>query len=315
MPQTRRQRQLQAPTISLLDHVDDDLLALVLSNCAETELRHAFTVCKAFQSPAAVQLHKRCCIALVGSTPQGLQSSNLGVFIKRTELVNGYPSYITAGDETIMLWHAGKRWWIHEASMVGQRYGWISVIDAALSPESVKAAWKVWDDHRKEWFEAAEVRCIGGNALAGELVNAASRIALVGSTPQGLRSSKLGVFTKRTELVNGYPSYIRAGDETTMLWHAENRWWINKASMVGQPRGWISVIDAALTPESVKAAWKVNAHHRKEWFEAPGVRVLVDMVEPTRRFWNSTTREWLELSHLCIFEAPRHAPPGHERRI
>ena len=201
MPQTRRQRQLQAPTISLLDHVDDDLLALVLSNCAETELRHAFTVCKAFQSPAAVQLHKRCCIALVGSTPQGLQSSNLGVFIKRTELVNGYPSYITAGDETIMLWHAGKRWWIHEASMVGQRYGWISVIDAALSPESVKAAWKVWDDHRKEWFEA------------------------------------------------------------------------------------------------------------------PGVRVLVDMVEPTRRFWNSTTREWLELSHLCIFEAPRHAPPGHERRI
>jgi hypothetical protein len=195
--------------------------------------------------------------------------SRLGVFNKRAHLVNGWPSYTRVGDSNISLWHA-EVWYIGPTSMIGEHGGHFTADDGALHPELVAATWRMAGNSM--WVDAPLLRCIAGEALRAELA-AADTIALVGLTPQDLQQQRLGVFTKRAELVNGRPSYDRAGDSQISLWHTGLSWMVGMTSNMdmGKHAGSIRAHDGALRPELIEATWSV---WDGKWHDAPSLRVL-----------------------------------------
>ena len=94
------------------------------------------------------------------TTPQNKHTGVLGVLLKRDELVNGYPSYTKAGDDSAMLWHAGQSWYVGAAADLGQRRGLVSVTDGCLRPEASTVTWQVYDG--AAWVDAPELRCLVG---------------------------------------------------------------------------------------------------------------------------------------------------------
>ena len=98
--------------------------------------------------------------------------------------------------------------------------------------------------------------CAASRATHLQLAKAAPQIALVGPTPQNLQAERLGVFLKRAELVNGYPSYTMDGDDSAMLWHAGGSWQVGSAADLGQDRGWVSVRDGCSRPEGSTVTWE-----------------------------------------------------------
>ena len=253
-------------------------------------------------------------VALVGPTPDGLQADRLGVFVKRDELVNEYPSYVKAGEGTVMMWHAGRCWWVGDSEDIGQDQGYMSVEDGALSPDAAlgvrQAGWEVAssNDEPDEWLAAPGVRCLGGGALSAELAKASPRVALLGPTPDGLQADRLGVFVKRDELVNEYPSYVKAGEGTVMMWHAGRCWWVGDSEDIGQDQGYMSVKDGALSPDAAlgvkKAGWQVASSdddEPDEWLAAPGVRCLGQPAgEPQYKIWDVENERWV--STFWVFE-------------
>ena len=168
-PRTRRSARTGAASSApssaaspvLLDVLTtDDLLDLALSFCTEDALRAAYASCRAFRAAAVPHLRRLLSIALVGPTPQNLQASQLGVFLKRDELVNGFASYAKAGDDGAMLWHAAGSWHVGAAADLGQDRGLVRLCDGCLRPEASTVTWKVWDG--AAWVDAAELRCLAG---------------------------------------------------------------------------------------------------------------------------------------------------------
>ena len=235
-------------------------------------------------------------IALVGPTPQKLGADMLVVFLKRTELVNGFPSYTKAGDGGAMMWHAGVCWHVGAAADLGQDRGWVVVLDGCLRPEASTAMWQVYDG--TAWVDAPALRCLAGDALAAEIAKAAPRIALVGPTPQNQQADMLGVFLKRTELVNGFPSYTKAGDGGVMLWHAGESWTVGAAANLGQDRGWVSVRDSCLRPEASSVTWDV--YDGTTWINAPELRCLAGRAATSQRIWGFEEGRWLSADNMFV---------------
>ena len=111
--------------------------------------------------------------------------------------------------------------------------------DAAAqeAPEDVAASWEVAKQGSSGWVPARAVRCMGAAAVAARIAAASPTIALAGPTPQGLKQGELGVFTKRAELVNGLPSYVKEGELEVMLWHTGYSWMVGKKSNLGKGHG------------------------------------------------------------------------------
>ena len=204
-------------------------------------------------------------IALVGSTPSNKSRIDLGLFSKRAELVNGYASYARAGDDRHMLWHAGRHWFVGRSENVGKAMGFVKALDGARLPDLVNATWHIYEG--TQWFAAPAVQCVAGPALSRRLSAGASKVVLHGSTPQGLKQNWLGWFSRRAELVNGYPSYAKDGD-ALIMWHAGQSWFVGKSDHVGADKGLIAASDGALQPELVVATWQV-AGVGGGWLDAP----------------------------------------------
>ena len=149
-----------APPVLLDVLTTDDLLDLALSFCTEDALRAAYASCRAFRAAAVPHLRRLLSIALVGPTPQNEKAGQLGVFVKRTALVNGFASYTKAGDDGAMLWHAGGCWNVGPAASLGQARGWVSLRDGCLRPEASTVTWKVQES--TVWIVAPELRCLAG---------------------------------------------------------------------------------------------------------------------------------------------------------
>lgn len=99
-------------------------------------------------------------VALAGATPGNLQRDwGLGIFTRRLEDVNGWPSYVRGGDEDTMLWHVRTCWFVGNASDVGKDIGYVSARDGALQPVKVEAPWRVWRDSDKQWIDGPSLRC------------------------------------------------------------------------------------------------------------------------------------------------------------
>ena len=113
----------------------------------------------------------------------------------------------------------------------------------------------------------------------------------------------LGVYLKRDELVNGYPSYTKTGDEGIMLWHAESNWLIGAAANLGQDRGWVSLRDGCLRPEASTATWRV--YDGAAWVDAPELRCLAGRPSFSRRIWDRREGRWLDTDSLDYFEDAR----------
>ena len=189
-PRTRsgRVRQLdRRDAADTLVTLPVEMLQLIVEACDEDSLRNAYCVCKALCPPVASELRKRCLIALVRPTPGGVQAFALGLFAKRAELVNSYPSYTKAGDASVMLWHAGDSWYVGYTSELGEPRGWVCVADGALTPETVALSWQVFDPNTGEWVVAPELR-----ALAE--INQASRHIWCFETGDWVDTSKFALF-------------------------------------------------------------------------------------------------------------------------
>ena len=287
-----------APPVLLDVLTTDDLLDLALSFCTEDALRAAYASCLRFRAAAVPHLRRLLSIALVGPTPQNKQAHALGVFLKRDELVNGFASYEKAGSDSIMLWHAGAGWYVGAAANLGQARGVVSLRDGCLRLEASTVTWRVYDG--TAFVDAPELRCLAGDALAAEMAKAAPQIALVGPTPQNLLASQLGVFLKRDELVNGFPSYTKAGADVAMLWHAGGSWYVGAATSLGQNLGWVSVIDGCLRPEASTVTWRV--YDGAAWVIAPELRCLAGRPSTSRRIWDPDAGRWLDAGRLMVFE-------------
>ena len=256
-----------APPV-LLDVLTTDLLDLALSFCTEDALRAAYASCRAFRAAAVPHLRRLLSIALVN--PQNKQAHALGVFVKRTALVNGFASYTKTGAQIAMLWHANGAWYVGPTAGLGQRRGWMKLVDDCLRPEASSRTWQVKEGNA--FVNAPELRCLTGDALAAEMAKAAPQIALVGPTPH--RQAVLGVFVKRDELVNGHPSYVKTDHDKIMLWRAHGFWLIGRATELGRARGWVSLLDGCLWPEASSQTWEVADERCKTFVDAPELHCL-----------------------------------------
>ena len=107
-------------------------------------------------------------------------------------------------------------------------------------------------------------------------------IAIVGKIPQAVLTSKpeiakyLGVFTIRSELVNGGPSYVKVDDNDVMLWCSPGgNWLIGSSAHRGSLTGWLflylSQNSRTKRIEDAKGTWQ--AKHAKGWMDAPDLRL------------------------------------------
>ena len=214
-------------------------------------------------------------IALVGATPRNLQGPRmfLGAFKKTTSRANGRPTYKMDGSDKAMLWFDGSHWRIGRSKDVGKTTGFIKAYDTAQSPELVTATWEVADDVSDAWVPAPGLRIIAGAALHAERQAAARTIALLGATPGDCHQKKMGLYKKRAELVNGWPSYEAVFDSKFAMWHSGTCWCVGHKDGLGKDVGCLSARDGALRPEAISATWQV-CDDEGSWPHAPDVRIF-----------------------------------------
>ncbi|EOD16518.1 hypothetical protein EMIHUDRAFT_466602 [Emiliania huxleyi CCMP1516] len=124
-----------------------------------------------------------------------------------------------------------------------------------------------------ETLRRSYIRFRGGAALQAELNRGSERVALVGATPGGAQCSRLGVFVKRHDLINGMPSYEKDGDPSVMMWYSGG-WKVGDAKQLGRKGCGISCPDDAFAPETATRAWRVNLPAGGGWCDAPDVRCI-----------------------------------------
>ena len=193
--------------------------------------------------------------ALVGTTPRNVRRDRLGVFKERpAQLVNGRPSYQLEGSGQLMMWFAGSAWRIGTSENVGKAVGAVKAKDQAQRPELITATWQVGDEDNKTWVPAPGLRCISGAALHAERQAAASTFVIMGATPSSKHQSRMGLYKKRAQLVNGWPSYEAAFDDGKYaMWHAGYHWFVGLKADLGKNRGFLAALDGALRPEAIAA--------------------------------------------------------------
>jgi len=110
-------------------------------------------------------------------------------------------------------------------------------------------------------------------------------IAIVGKIPQGVLTLNpkideyLGVFTKRSEQVNGSPSYVKVDDNDVMLWcSSAAHWFVGSATSIGRHRGSLSLCPSRSSRtkriEDAKGTWQAANGPGKAWVDAPDLRLL-----------------------------------------
>ena len=98
----------------------------------------------------------------------------------------------------------------------------------------------------------------------GMAVTSASAVMLSGATPNNLHRNCIGILHKRAQPVNSHVSYVHASDETTMLWHAGEHWYVGMCTELGQERGCIRARDGATDPAHIAAGWEAWDDQKKK---------------------------------------------------
>ena len=121
----------------------------------------------------------------------------------------------------------------------------------------------------------------GGHAQAAAAAQLARHVAktirLLGPTPRGWREEWLGTYDQLVppRLYAGRFAYVRRGDPSKMIWHADNGFWhVGDRINLGLQTGWMIVADAAAAPEHIVAGWQVEAGGA--FVAAPRVRCVTD---------------------------------------
>ena len=116
-------------------------------------------------------------------------------------------------------------------------------------------------------------------------------IAIVGTLPKDLLTSNpriatsLGVFTKRSEQLNGAPSYVKADNECVMLWWTNQgeggfmanpnpKWIIGEAGDRGSTSGWTALPSNSKRIEDAKGTWQSSEGRGMGWENAPDVQLM-----------------------------------------
>ena len=109
-------------------------------------------------------------------------------------------------------------------------------------------------------------------------------IALVGSIPAGAEHHgkiHLGAYQRRSELVNGRPSYVKIDNNDVMMWFASCKdtdrieWISGLKKNLGQHIGPFYVRDCASTPKDITAVWHVAREApSRGWSDAPSVHII-----------------------------------------
>eukprot|EP00966_Prymnesium_polylepis_P090574 2097437-Prymnesium_polylepis.2 len=110
---------------------------------------------------------------------------------------------------------------------------------------------------------------------------AADTIALVGALPAAVQAHfnrhkvlAQGVYTKRSELVNGRPSYVNVGDDELLWWDDNGSWVFGRSKILGQDVGWVKADHDVPQPGLVpRGRWQA-ADGKAGWAKAPDLHVL-----------------------------------------
>ena len=168
--------------------------------------------------------------------------SQVGVFDRRDDVVNGFPAYVQRqsaresllqeaehdderGAKTAMLWWASGAWHVGPEEQLGRNHvaPWQAASDALL-PDRISSGWRQLVNGN--WVSRPRLRCLSDAALASEFETASREIHLVGNTPDGAQASRLGAYRMRDSLVNGFPAYESVDDPDALLWRSKNQIWV-----------------------------------------------------------------------------------------
>jgi hypothetical protein len=89
--------------------------------------------------------------------------------------------------------------------------------------------------------------------------------------------SHSGCYTKRVELVNGYPSYVNTKNCATLLWRTKDgHWMVGRSADAGEVCGHLCVKDEAHEAHRITGSWMVaqTSSYSSEWVPAAKVKVL-----------------------------------------
>ena len=76
-------------------------------------------------------------------------------------------------------------------------------------------------------------------------------VVVTGDTPADKHQGKLGLYKKRQQLINGWPSYEADFNDELAMWHGDTRWFMGEKANLGQARGFLGARDGALRPEAI----------------------------------------------------------------
>jgi hypothetical protein len=88
------------------------------------------------------------------------------------KLVNGRPAYQHTSDATLWITFAGDRWMGQSESLLGQKLGFLDLMDpAAASPDVSTMTWKAWNG--SAWVEQPQLKCTAWTPLLSAAEKAA----------------------------------------------------------------------------------------------------------------------------------------------
>ena len=230
-------------------------------------------------------------ILLDGSTPNGFGHEWLGAYAQRSgSVVARRYTFTHEADDGKALWFDARtgRWCVgpHEAyeAQFHPNKAVFSVVDAALAPERISAAWMLRSEAEDEaWIAASTVRAVAadgsdGEALrrtrARELNSAAPLVYLVGATPASFPQKWMGPYElDRTAMrPDKRHTYRRQGDPAKMLqYHPRTGDWRVTAEENGATTTVLSGYDGAVLPEHIApGSWR-SYTREVGWEDAPDV--------------------------------------------
>tara|TARA_B110001452_G_scaffold242639_1_gene225557 strand:- start:1330 stop:2211 length:882 start_codon:yes stop_codon:yes gene_type:complete len=239
---------------SLPELLSDDELSCVVEHCVTSSVQALHACNQRFARLAGVQL-RRTALTLV--LPGDLGWGMFGQYQLCDELVNGRPSYSHTTHPTWRMEYTSRGTWIlgyevdDDDDDEDDDGAWaLESLPGSMLPTQV-AVWQAPDG------VVIGMKCLDGLMVAQQLQAASTRIALVGTTPNGWRTNWLGFYDlHQRHFVNGRPAYHLRWDWGTMLWHdGEGRWVIGSRKLLGTSRGFLIVRDSSLLPHEIQSVW------------------------------------------------------------
>ncbi len=186
--------------------------------------------------------------------------------------VNGRPAYRHTQSAGRWIAYNGENAWNAQSeASLGQKRGWLQLLDAAAStPDASKAPWDSADGSGR-WSRQLTLRC---TAVDAACLPPPKAIVLDGDEVTGAAANYLGLYhLVEGRLVNERPCYRHAERPSHwMAYNGSSAWNAQSEASLGQSRGWLQLLDTSCpTPDLSRLPWEI-ADGTGLWETRPSLR-------------------------------------------